>query len=147
MTFLSASRYRNLLCKYNFRVVYFDICRSAVQDQCGVLDSAGWDCTAISTLSELLAIEDWKAYDLVLIDNKSNAYMMASRDKIDVAREVRSLGYELAVVSITDIHGQRPSSTFFSDCIHKPLIEAESIRRLEKITCFYIYGRLISMHQ
>jgi hypothetical protein len=54
------------------------------------------------------------------------------------------MGHPFAIVSLTSTLGQKPSSTFFTDSLVKPIVDT-SIVKLKKIALDALYAIILSL--
>jgi len=116
-------------------VLIFDQDRSIAQCNCAVLELRGWECYAVASLAELTSYQFISSVDAVIIDDDSNALYMRSSD-VDLARHLRLLGFDGAIISLTNVHGQKTYSSEFDGAVSKPIIESSvdvlTLRILQK---------------
>ena len=129
-----------------FRVLLLDADKSMAHQTGNDLAKYGWKIFMISNVEELMKFKEISTIDLVVIDDNTNRKIMASEQGCDLAKCVLMMGHPLATVSLTSSFGQKPSSSYFSGSVSRPLTD-KSILNLKKITFRVICDVIISLEK
>jgi hypothetical protein len=128
--------------KDRITVLIYDTDKSMLHRTGRLLGMFGWRSILIHSIEEFLQFKDVNSLHLVIIDDNTNRKSIASSG-IDVAMYVQMLGYPFSVVSLTSTLGQKPSSSFFTDSMSKPLVD-KSVHRLKKILLSRVYDVILA---
>ena len=123
-----------------FCVLVFDNDTFTLNQTGKLLKSFGWKVFVFSSLDKLLQFPNILSIDLTIVDDKSNRCIITSTGS-DVAKSVRMMGFPFSIIALTNSFGEKPSSSMFTDCLAKPLIET-SVHRLKMLSLKFLCEKL-----
>jgi hypothetical protein len=126
-----------------FKVLIFETDKFMLNQVSSQIEINGWETYLINSLEELVKFKEMNSVGLVLIDDNVNRGII-SISKVDVAKYIRFIGYSFAIVSLTSMLGQKPSSPFFTDSLAKPIVD-KSIVKLKKMALDVLYAIILSL--